>query len=349
MVPPRWVRRLAVAPAAVLLIVSLLGSLPLLLVAGAAVSPRLPGRWRPLRLLWFFLVYLAVEVVTLTAAVGLWVGSGFGRTLHTDRMRSRHYGLLRWSLARVVNTARWSFNLTFDTSEVDGVLRHDPDPEGPLLVFSRHAGAGDSLILVHALCEAGRRPRIVLKETLQWDPLLDVILNRLPTVFVGSGPGRFGVADGIRSLAGDMGPFDALLLFPEGGNFTEARRTRSIAKLEEMGRHAEADLARQMRHVLAPRATGALAAIESAPEADVVFVGHTGLEELSGVVDLWRGLPMDSEIRGAAWWVSRHDIPPPEAQGAWLFDWWLRIDRWIVSRRGTDAVPDAIANRLRGA
>jgi hypothetical protein len=25
----------------------------------------------------------------------------------------------------------------------------------------------------------------------------------------------------------------------------------------------------------------------------------------------------------------------------------LRIDRWVVSRRGTDAVPDAIADRLQ--
>ncbi len=346
MIPPRWVRRLAIAPALVLLIVSFLSSLPVLLVVAAAISPRIPGRWRPLRLLWFFLVYLAVEVVALVAVVGLWVASGFGRRMHTEGMRDRHHRLLRWSLARVFNTARHAFNLTFDTSEVEGVLRDDPDPDGPLLVFSRHAGAGDSLILVHALAQSGRRPRIVLKESLQWDPLLDVILNRLPTVFVGSGPGRPDVVEAIRMLAADMGAHDTLLLFPEGGNFTAGRRARSIAKLEELGRHAEADLARQMRHVLAPRVSGAVAAIESAQDADVVFVAHTGLEDLSGVVDLWRGLPMDSEIHGAAWWVSRHDIPPPEGRSAWLFDWWLRIDEWIVSRRGAGAVPDAIVDRL---
>ena len=345
-IPPRWVRRLLIAPGLVVAIVSFLGTLPVLLIAAAAASPYLPGRWRPLRLLWFLLVYLAVEAAALTAAFGLWVMGGLARRMDTDRMQARHYGLLRWSLGRVFNAARWVFNLTFDTSEVEGVLRHDPDPDEPLVVFSRHAGAGDSLILVHALAEAGRRPRIVLKESLQWDPLLDVLLNRLPAVFVGGGRGG-GVVDAIRELAGDMGRYDALLLFPEGGNFTENRRVRSIAKLEEMGRHAEADLARQMRHVLAPRSTGAMAAIESAPEADVVFVGHTGLEDLSGVVDVWRGLPMDSEIRGAAWWVSRHDIPPPEAQPGWLYDWWLRIDQWIVSTRGTDAVPDAVADRLR--
>lgn len=346
MLPPRWVRRLAIVPATAVLIVSVLASLPLLLVVAAGISPLLPGRWRPLRLLWFFIVYLAVEVVALAAAFGLWVVHGFGRSIASARSRSRHHALLKWSLSHLFNSARHAFNLTFDTSEVEGVLRHDPDPEGPLLVFSRHAGAGDSLILVHALYQADRRPHIVLKETLQWDPFLDVVLNRLPTAFVRSGPGRRGVVEEIRDLATDIGPHDALLLFPEGGNFTAGRRTRSIAKLEDLGRHAEADLARQMRHVLAPRATGALTAIEAASEADVVFVGHTGLEDLSGIVDLWRGLPMDSQIRGAAWWVSRASIPPPEDRSEWLFEWWLRIDQWIVSRRGEDSVPDAIVDRL---
>lgn len=344
MIPPRWIRRLAIAPTMVVLVVSLLGSLPLLLLVAAAISPSLPGRWRPLRLLWFFVVYLAVELSALFVALVLWVAGGFGRNLDEKRMRDHHYDLLGWALAKIYTTAQHAFNLDLDTSEVEGVLQHDPDPDGPLLVFARHAGPGDSLILVHELTAAGRRPRIVLKHTLQWDPLLDVLLNRLPTVFVA--PGRRDVTEEIRSLAAGMGRNDALLLFPEGGNFTQARRTRSIAKLEESGRHREADLARQMRHVLAPRVAGALAAIAAAPDADVVFVGHTGLEELAGVADLWRGLPMDAEIRGAAWWVSRHDLPPPEERPDWMFDWWLRIDRWIVSRRGPDVVPDAIADRL---
>jgi 1-acyl-sn-glycerol-3-phosphate acyltransferase len=348
MLPPRWLRRLVIIPAIVFVVAVFLGTLPLLLVLAAAISPRLPGRWRPLRLLWFFLVYLAVEVVALAAALLLWIGSGFGYSLRGERMQRLHYGLLRRALALAFRTGRRAFNLSFDTSEVTGVLDADPDPDGPLLVFSRHAGAGDSFLLVHALTQAGRRPRIVLKATLQWDPLLDVILNRLPTVFVPSGAGRHRVVEGIRDLAAGMDRCDALLIFPEGGNFTERRRTRSIAKLEELGRHAEADLARQMRHVLAPHAAGAMAAIEAAPEADVVFVAHTGLERLSGVVDVWRGLPMDSDIAGAAWWVGRRDIPvDPAARTAWLYDWWLRIDRWIVDYRGESAVPTGVGERLR--
>ena len=53
----------------------------------------------------------------------------------------------------------------------------DPDayPDRPLLVFCRHAGPGDSFLLMHALVNwYDREPRIVLEATLQWDPAIDV-------------------------------------------------------------------------------------------------------------------------------------------------------------------------------
>ena len=54
--------------------------------------------------------------------------------------------------------------------EVEG-----PDPDEylgrPLLVFCRHAGPGDSFLLMHALVNwYAREPRIVLAAALQWDP-----------------------------------------------------------------------------------------------------------------------------------------------------------------------------------
>ena len=61
----------------------------------------------------------------------------------------------------------------------------DPDsaPRGrPLLVLCRHAGPGDSFLLAHALINwYDREPRIVLEESLQWDPAINVLLNRLPS------------------------------------------------------------------------------------------------------------------------------------------------------------------------
>ena len=55
----------------------------------------------------------------------------------------------------------------------------------PLIVLSRHAGPGDSLLLIHYLlsvCE--RRPRVVMKATLQLDPSMDILANRVPNAFL---------------------------------------------------------------------------------------------------------------------------------------------------------------------
>ena len=68
-------------------------------------------------------------------------------------------------------------------------------------MLSRHAGPGDSLLLVHHLLSVyHRRPRVVMKAALQLDPGLDVVGNRVPNVFIshaagaarGSSPSRSG-------------------------------------------------------------------------------------------------------------------------------------------------------------
>jgi hypothetical protein len=89
-----------------------------------------------------------------------------------------------------------------------------------------------------------------------------------------------------------------------------------------------------MTHVLAPRPGGVLAALDAAPEADVLMVAHTGLDHLVTVSDLWRELPMDKQITMRWWQVSRADIPESrEARIEWLFGWWERVDDWIEENR----------------
>jgi hypothetical protein len=61
MLPPRIVRRLVLAPLVLVITFFLITGLPVLLILAAAASPLLPGRWRALRLLWFGLVWLAME------------------------------------------------------------------------------------------------------------------------------------------------------------------------------------------------------------------------------------------------------------------------------------------------
>lgn len=377
--PPKVVRRVVLAPAIPLLTLLLITSLPVVAIVAAFVSNWLPGRWRALRLLWFLLVFAVVESLAAIALFGLWLASGFGRRLEDERWQATHYTLMRLYLAAIVRAAERAFNLEFDVDaeearavafDVEAALptpdRHtdaspvvpgshqpptsgatDADRRAPLLVFSRHAGPGDSFLLVYALLQLRFRPRIVLRDILQWAPVLDTALNRVPSFFVSGGapPGTGRAA--IAELAAGMSPGDALVLFPEGRNFTPQRRRHSITRLEELGDHDAAERAREMRHVLTPRPGGALAAMEMAPDAEVVFVAHTGLEDLTSAVDIWRGVPMDSSIRVKLWRVPAPEVPthPVESAG-WLLGWWRRIDRWILDHYGRDAIPDAVIEKV---
>jgi 1-acyl-sn-glycerol-3-phosphate acyltransferase len=334
--PPRRVRRFT-GPVLLAALVGGVVLLPALVVVAAVASLVLPGRWRGLRLLCFALVYLALEVVAHLAAGALWLLSGFGRRLDTAASRAAHYTVLRLVLDALMRAARRLFALRLVTDGAswspldDGV----PGSTNAMLVLSRHAGPGDSFLLVHTLMDRDhlRRPRIVLKDVLQLDPLIDVYLNRLPNHFVTAGPpGGTGATEAIADLARGLGDEDALLIFPEGANFTPRRRLRAIQRLRDRGHLRAVRRAEAMRHVLPPRPAGVTAALRAAPHADVVFVAHTGLEHLSTVRDLWRGLPMDKTLHLRWWFVPAAEVPRDEAeQTDWLYRWWETIDEWIAS------------------
>ncbi len=337
MLPPRIVRRLLLAPLLLVVTVALAVTLPPLLLLAAAVSPWLPGRSRALRLLWFGLAWLVLESAALSACLGLWVTSGFGGRLRSEAYQERHYAVMRWFLDTLYRVATRAFRLRVEVREPE------PTPQEaaarlarPVIVLSRHAGPGDSFLLIHRLLtDYRRRPRVVLKALLQLDPGLDVVINRLPHAFVS--PGRAGegrVVREIERLAADLGPTGALVIFPEGGNFTPRRRLRAIERLERQQLAEQAARARAMEHLLAPRTGGAVAALGAAPGADVIFVAHTGLEDLGTVGDIWRSLPMEQVLKARWWRVPATEVPRGrEAQVRWLYDWWARIDRWVAENR----------------
>ncbi|MBA3418694.1 MAG: 1-acyl-sn-glycerol-3-phosphate acyltransferase [Geodermatophilaceae bacterium] len=338
--PPRGARRIAGPVVVVLAAVGGLFLLPLLAVAAAIASIWLPGRWRGLRLLGFALVWVAAEVVALGAALAFWVASGFGVLLGTRVFQRAHYGVLRLVLDAVVDAAQVLFRLQLETDGVSWTPLDDgvPGSTNAMLVLSRHAGPGDSLLLVHTLMNRDhrRQPRIVLKGILQLDPMIDVYLHRVPARFIDPVPGAGADVEAvIGALADDMGEEDALLIFPEGGNFTAKRRRRAILRLRQRGHRTHADAAERMRHVLPPRPGGVIAAIEAAPYADVVFVAHTGLEHLATMADVWRELPEDKTLHLRWWFVPAADVPAGrEAQIGWLYERWADIDSWIENHRG---------------
>lgn len=331
--PPRWLRRLLLAPGVVLLAIAVLTTVPAWALLALAASPFVPGRLRPLRLLWIGVVYLVWDAAALLALFGLWVASGFGWRTRSPAFERAHYRLAGWFLRVLFWQARWTLRLSI---EVAGA---DPDTAlvgRPELVLCRHAGPGDSFILIHALVNWFRRePRIVLKDTLQWDPAIDVLLNRLPNRFIAPGSdGREALTEKIGHLAAGLDDDDAFVLFPEGGNFTPRRRLRAIARLRALGYDLMALRAERMRHVLAPQPGGLLAALDAAPDAGVIFVAHTGLDRMVTIADGWRELPMDKRIVMRFWSVPPEEVPVDrQARIDWLFDWWARMDAWIAENQ----------------
>lgn len=329
----RWVlRRLVVAPAVIGLAALVWVTLPFWLIGAAALSPLVPGRLRPLRILWVAIVYLTCEALLLLTMLGLWIASGFGWRLRTPYFEGIHYDLVQGTMWVFFREARRVLRLTIGT---EGPTPN-AHPGRPILVCCRHAGPGDSFVLIHTLMAwYHREPRVVLKDTLAWDPAIDVLLNRIPARFITPNPKEGEALEHqIASLATGLDENDAFVIFPEGGNFTPHRRERAIDRLRRLGMERMAERAERMIHVLAPRPGGFLAALDAAPEADVVLVAHTGLDHMLTVGDVWRELPMDKQIVMRWWQVPRDEIPADrEERIDWLFSWWERIDEWIVDNR----------------
>ena len=350
MLPPRLIRRLVLAPLVIMLAVGFLVLSPFLallaLVFGLVARPR-AGHMRSLRLVGFVLVWFVAESVALLMLAGLWVVSGFGGRLRTEPYQSRHYAVMRWFLDLMYRGAERTYGLRVEVDEPELTASESAARLArPVIVLSRHAGPGDSFLLVHQLLSVyQRRPRVVMKATLQLDPSVDIVGNRLPNVFIKARQtGESIFTREIKRLARGLDPNGALVIFPEGGNWTPHRWRRGIRRLEQKGRPDLAARARDMPNLLPPRPGGTLAAISACPDADVIFVAHAGLDNLITLGDVWGKFPIDQVIR-ARWWRVPFDMVPRsadhEAQVQWLYDWWERIDTWISENRpGGATVPE---------
>lgn len=320
--PPLIVRRLVVAPVVVLLCLLLVVLSPFVLLATLAVDVLWRGGLGLTRLAAFVATYVLAEAAMIVALLLLWIVSVFGLL----RLESATYALVRAWL-RVISAASFSL-LGLRIEVVDPPV---PRP-GPLLVFGRHAGAGNSLMMIRTLMlRYHRRPRVVMLAFLQWDPVIDVVGHRVPSLFIEHDPEKNDLfVEKIGELAQGMGDTDALVLYPEGHDFTERLRVRVIASLHRRGLHSAARRAEDWEHVLPPRHKGPLAAIQAAPNADVVLVAHTALEEIGSLRQLHTRLPLERPVKARYWRVPAAEVPHErDALIAWLYGWWETIDEWI--------------------
>lgn len=228
--------------------------------------------------------------------------------------------------------AAWNFRAVRAIFGLHFVVGGDEDIRpGPIILLSRHASLIDTLLPSWFVTRAHQlRIRYVLKKELLLDPALDIAGNRLPNHFVDRGAGDSEPdKEAIRRLASDLDQDEAVLIYPEGTRYSDAKRERYSRRFsEKKGRVAT--IAATFRRVLPPRPGGTLAILESC-HADVVVLMHRGLEGFARVKDMWRGGIVGSEIRVLFRRIARGDIPRGRNERvAWLFELWQEIDHWVV-------------------
>lgn len=335
-VPPTIVRRLVLAPLVVVLDAAVLALSPLLLVLATVLSP-LAGT-RPLRTTRIAIAFAHRHLEAMLALARLWARSGAGRRIGSEPMQEAHYDVMRHFVSGVQRAVVREARAEVVVDESEPAYRALAAASGrPVILLSRHAGEGDTLVVIHELlCRHDRRPRLVLHEALRLDPVIDLLGSRLPNRFVDPRGGDTEVE--IAAMARELDGRSALVIFPEGANFTQERRRRGIARLRRGGHDRQVEVAEAMRHVSAPRPGGALAAIDAAPGADVVIMGHVGFP--NGLRELWRLLPEHQPIEVRLWHEPAESIPREhDARVEWLFERWRRLDAWVAERGPGAAAP----------
>ena len=329
-VPPKLVRRLLVAPLVVGVDALVVVLSPILLLVAAVLSPLFGGR-RPLRLVRIVVAFATGHLGAMLSLLGLWVRSGLGLRARTPAMQAAHYEVMRRFVEGVYDTAVRQARVEVATDETEAAFQALAAGDRPVVLLSRHAGEGDTLLVIYELlCRHGRGPRIVMHHALRVDPVIDVLGSRLPNRFVDPRGGDTEAE--IAAMARELEGRSALVIFPEGTNFTEASRERGIERLERKGHARQAERAREMRTVGPPRPGGALAAIDAAPGADVVIMGHVGFP--AGFAETWKRLPERQVIDVKLWHEPAETIPAGhEERIDWLYERWGVLDAWVEERR----------------
>lgn len=329
-VPPRSVRAIVITPIVFTgaLVVTVFSPVLHLILALIDVLDR--RNWRFTRIVGLGIAFCVVEVFGLLMAFFLWMLSGFGMWMKSEPIQGLHHWVFGVWLQMITAAIRTfiGFDFVFPTT---------PLPGGPLLVFSRHAGPGDALLVAHSLIHTHhRRVRMLGTTKLLWDPFFNHVVRRLPFHFCEQEPSNpQAELRKVMASAASIEADGAMIIFPEGGNYTPTRYRQALERLEQRGQLERAQKAERMTHVLPPRSAGALAALEACPAATAVFVVHVGLDDLLSLGDLWRSVPIARTVE-ATFWVAERDplATGPVAMSDWLWEQWEAVDAWIDARWG---------------
>lgn len=304
-------RRAVTVTAVVLLELAVLAAAPVALLV-AAVASLLSRSSRPVRSVALVTAYAGIELSVLTR---MWRGvadwDGFAR-----QVVDLGYGTMRRILDVSVSLEAGSAS-TAELHRSRGVI-----------VLARHCGPGDSLFVGWLLVvHHGLTIRVVLKRALRAEPMLDLAGEHMGLCFVGGIRRRS--LEGVGRTAASLGRGDALLLFPEGRNFSWERWHRAIDRLVAAGAIGRARRARRHTYTLPPHLGGALAALQAAPHADVLLLAHSGLSSDGRDRPWWR-LPVHQQLLVRTVLFPAAEVPRGgEDFERFLDDAWARVDTWV--------------------
>jgi 1-acyl-sn-glycerol-3-phosphate acyltransferase len=335
MVPGTLRRRLVTIPTMLVAALLTAAVAPVTLPIALLVDLGSRGKLAATRTNLLFLAFCLAEVIGLAAVVWIWIR-------HRDRasfIAANHRTQRAWALT-LFRAATRIFSVRV---EVEG--GQQLAAPGACLIYLRHASTLDTLLpfaldLRHATGHE-RTFRYVLKHELLSDPCLDIVGNRLPNCFVRRGSDHHHrEVERVLRLADDLGPREAVVIFPEGTRFTIQKRERGRARRDE--------LSTQLTHTLSPLRAGALALGCYADELDVVIIAHAGLEAAGTLGDLLFGGLTRATLRIRVWRVPARDVPRRGAEfRAWLGERWLEVDAFVASA-GSNAPEDREARLNRG-
>ncbi len=263
--------------------------------------------------------WAGLETLGVGMSTALWAA---GRADDVDA----HYALQRWWALRLIDAMRMFANVQLEVNNLDAVA------PGPVVLAARHASIADVLLPVWLLAQHDMRPRYVLKRELLIDPCLDIVGNRVPNHFVTRNGDATNVElDALRAMAKNMGPHDGAVIYPEGGIANDTRRAALLTRLAARDPD-RADQLKTLRRLMPPRHAGLWAILDGCPDADVVFVDHTGLEVINEIRRAPAHIPFRAPIHVTLHRVRRADIPDTrEAFKTWLDNVWLDLDQQCTS------------------
>jgi len=274
------------------------------------------------------LAVVTVEFIAFWSGTVVAVITANGRLIAESRWLQINFWLQNRWVAGQIAAARITTGLRVEVENIEVA------DEANAIVMARHLSHADALFpaLVYAVM-AGHELRYMLKEELQWPPAMDLIGNRLPHVWIDRAPGPDSPLLAVmRRAAEDIDATTVACIFPEGTFFTPERLVRALDRLER-NRPDFARAAAGLRHVLPPRPAGSVTLLDGAPEADVVVMGHIGLESFSSIRDIVGAVPISDPVVIHLWRHRRTEVPEdPDDQAIWLVERWVELDEWVAGR-----------------